>query len=71
MEASQLTWPTFFTSSVQTELNENIHDKVPAPADVIDVMDERADKVANVSNDTIELNVRLDRLESDSSENNI
>jgi hypothetical protein len=71
MEASQLTWPTFFTSSVQTELNENIHDKVPAPADVIDVMDERADKVANVSNDTIELNERLDRLESDSSENNI
>jgi hypothetical protein len=71
MEASQLTWPTFFTSSVQTELNENIHDKVPAPADVIDVTDERADKVANVSNDTIELNERLDRLESDSSENNI
>jgi len=66
-EVSQSSWPTFFTASVQTEQpTQQIF--IPASADVIDVTEERADRSANVSTDTVDLK---ERLESDSAESNI
>ena len=66
-EVSQSSWPTFFTASVKTE-QPTQQFFIPVSADVIDVTEERADRSANVSTDTVDLK---ERLESDSAESNI